>query len=183
MTFFGGSAGLAAAGGALDVRLDPYAGFAFLVEIEGLLVGGFTEVTGLQVETEVEEYAEGGMNEFVHRLPGRTRHPSNLVLKRGLTDVDALWAWHQDVARGHVTRRNGTIYLLDRQRVPSLWWDFREAFPVRWSGPELRSESSTVAAETVELVHRGLSRPHESTAASYARAMRSVQPRPRFGGF
>lgn len=177
MTVFGVNAAVAAAGGALDVRLDPYAGFAFLVEIDGLLVGGFSEVTGLQVETEVEEYAEGGLNEFVHRLPGRTRYPSNLVLKRGLTDVDALWSWHQEVVAGKVERRNGTIYLLDRQRVPAMWWDFREAYPVKWIGPELRSDSNAVAAESVELVHRGLSRPQESLAMSRARGVMSAATR------
>jgi len=45
------------------LRKDPYAGFNFLVEIDGLLVGGFTEVTGLQVETESHDYREGGLNE------------------------------------------------------------------------------------------------------------------------
>jgi phage tail-like protein len=179
VTVVGPNAAFAAATGALDVRLDPYAGFAFLVEIDGLLVGGFSEVTGLQVETEVEEYREGGVNEFVHRLPGPTRHPSNLVLKRGLTDVDALWSWHQEVVRGRVERRNGTIYLLDRQRAPAMWWDFLDAYPVKWSGPELRAESSAVAAETVELAHRGIHRPAESILASRARGAASLAARLR----
>lgn len=179
MTVVGPNAGFAAATGALDVRLDPYTSFSFLVEIEGLLVGGFSEVGGLEVETEVEEYREGGLNEFVHRLPGRTRHPSNLVLRRGLTDVDALWSWHENVTLGRIERRNGTIYLLDRQRVPAMWWDFRDAYPVRWSGPELRSDSNTVAAERVELVHRGISRPTESLAMSRARGAASLASRLR----
>ncbi|MBV9773025.1 MAG: phage tail protein [Gemmatimonadetes bacterium] len=177
MTIVGLNAGFAAATGALNARLDPYTGFDFLVEIEGLLVGGFSEVTGLQVETEVEEYAEGGRNDFVHRLPGRTRYPSNLVLRRGLTDIDALWSWHREVALGRIERRNGTIYLLDRQRVPAMWWDFQDAFPVKWSGPDLRSDSNTVAVETVELVHRGISRPTESIGLSRARGVASIASR------
>jgi hypothetical protein len=40
-----------------------------------------------------------------------------------------------------------------------MWWDFKEAFPYKWTGPELRSDSSNVAIESVELAHRGLSRP------------------------
>ncbi len=55
----------------LGIRNDPYMPFNFLVEIEGLLVGGFTEVTGLTVETETEDFREGGVNEYVHKLPGR----------------------------------------------------------------------------------------------------------------
>ena len=53
--------------------LPPYQTFNFAVEIEGLLVGGFTEVSGLESEVEVEEYREGGVNGFVHKLPVRTK--------------------------------------------------------------------------------------------------------------
>lgn len=143
----------------LDARRDPYLAFNFLVEIEGLVVGGFTEVGGLEIETVFEDYREGGQNEYVHRLPGPTRYPSNLTLRRGITDVATLWSWHQDVAAGRIERRNGTVYLLDTQGQPSIWWNFREAFPVRWSGPSLRGESNAIAVETIELAHRGLSRP------------------------
>lgn len=134
------------------------------------MVGGFSEVTGLQVETVVETYREGGVNEYEHKLPGPTRYPSNLILKHGVTDVDSLWAWHQDVNAGVVQRRNGTIYLLDPARQPVMWWDFREACPVKWTGPELRAESSTVAAETVELVHRGIQKSRAGSVLAGAAA-------------
>lgn len=150
---------LSSATGAPGTRNDPYLGASFLVEIEGLVVGGFSEVTGLQVETEVEDYREGGENGFVHRLPGPTRYPTNLTLRRGITDVDTLWAWHHEVTRGRIVRRNGTIYLLDAQRLPVLSWDFAEAYPVRWSGPDFRADGGAVAVEAVELVHKGISRP------------------------
>ena len=155
----------------LGIRNDPYMSFNFLVEIEGLLVGGFSEVSGLQVETEVQEYREGGVNEYMHKLAGPTRYPSHLILKRGLTDIETLWSWHQDVVQGPVKRRNGTIYLLDRRRLPAMWWDFIEAYPVKWSGPELRADSNTVAVETVELVHRGISKPTLSSVVSAARGV------------
>src|SRR6187200_2877124 len=90
------------------VRLDPYQGFNFMVEIEGILAGGFSECTGLAVQTEFEDYKEGGVNDFVHRFAGRTTYPP-LVLKHGLTQIDGLYVWHQEVAQGIVTRRNGTI--------------------------------------------------------------------------
>ena len=142
----------------LGVRADPYQVFNFLVEIEGLLIGGFSECSGLQVETESFEYREGGQNGFVHRFVGRSKNPP-LILKHGLTQIDGLWSWHQDVVAGKVERRNGTIYLLDKQRVPVMWWDFKEAIPLKWTGPDLRADSSNVAIESVELAHRGLSRP------------------------
>ncbi|HEX2223482.1 MAG TPA: phage tail protein [Thermoanaerobaculia bacterium] len=153
----------------LGIRNDPYTAFNFLVEIEGLIAGGFTEVSGLQVETAVEDYQEGGQNEYVHKLPGPTRYPSNLTLKRGLTDVDSFWRWHRGVIAGSFQRKNGTIYLLDRRGLPAMWWDFKQAYPVKWSGPDLRAASNEVAVETVELAHRGLSKPGLSLALSALR--------------
>jgi phage tail-like protein len=169
MPSLGLNAAFAAATNLLGIRNDPYMAFNFLVEIEGLVVGGFSEVTGLQIETVIETYREGGLNEYEHKLAGPTRYPSNLILKRGLTDIETLWSWHQDVMQGTIERKNGTIYLLDRQRLPAMWWDFMEAYPVKWTGPDLRADSSTVAVETVELVHRGISKPTLSSLVSAAR--------------
>jgi phage tail-like protein len=147
----------------LGVRADPYPAFNFLVEIEGILAGGFAECSGLQVETETVEYREGGVNDYVHRFAGPTKYPP-LILKHGLTLIDGLWSWHQDVARFDITRRSGTIYLLNQQRIPVMWWDFKEALPVKWTGPELRAASASIAFESIELSHRGLSRPTLASA-------------------
>ena len=146
------------------VQLNPYQSFNFFVEIEGILVGGFSECSGLEVETELYDYREGGVNEFVHHFAGATKHPP-LMLKHGMTPLDGLWGWHQDIAsRGVINRRNGTIYLLNKQKLPLVWWNFQGAFPYRWQGPELRADSGQVAFESVELVHQGLSRPRLATA-------------------
>jgi phage tail-like protein len=142
---------------AAGLRLDPFQAFNFWVEIEGILVGGFSECSGLQVETEVETYNEGGLNEYSHQFRGRAKF-GPLVLKRGITLNDQLWRWHQDVLQGNFERRNGTIYLLHNTHIPVVWWNFRKAFPSKWTGPELRASSSEVAFESVELLHQGLSR-------------------------
>jgi phage tail-like protein len=140
----------------LGRRSDPYLSFNFLVEIEGLVVGGFSEVSGLQVEVEIESYREGGLNEYVHMLAGPTRYPANLILKHGLTDSDVLWNWHRSVTRGTIRRKNGSIVLLDYAGEEKWRWNFVEAYPIRWSGPDLRAGAAEVAVETLELVHRGL---------------------------
>jgi phage tail-like protein len=139
-------------------RRDPYLSFNFNIEIEGLIVGGFSEVTGLQVETVVETYREGGLNEYEHKFSGPTRYPTNLVLKHGLTDIDFMWPWHNSVGQNSFQRRNGTIYLLDTAGRTKAAWNFLGAYPVKWTGPELRADSNTVAFESIELVHRGITR-------------------------
>jgi phage tail-like protein len=154
---------------ALGIRLDPFHGFNFLVEIEGLLVGGFSECSGLQVESETQDYREGGLNEYTHKFVGGVKYP-NLILKHGMTPLDGLWSWHQDIAQGKVSRKNGTVYLLNKEHIPVTWWDFKEAIPIKWSGSDLRADSSTVVIESVELSHHGLSRPPGAVAAALSLA-------------
>ncbi|MEW6181711.1 MAG: phage tail protein [Bacillota bacterium] len=136
-------------------RKDPYKSFRFLVEITGLVVGGFSEVSGLEVETETEEYREGGVNDCVHKLPKVTRHP-NLLLKRGLTDSDALWKWYRQVVGGRVSRKSGCLILLDDTGGEKWRWTFKDAYPVKWSGPEFKGDTGTVAVEVLELAHMGI---------------------------
>lgn len=145
--------------------LPPYQAFNFAVEIEGLLVGGFTEVSGLDSEVDIEEYREGGVNGYVHKLPGRASY-ANLVLRHGLTSVSTLWTWYYNTTQGSIQRKNGTIMLLDPGQVPVMWWNFRNALPVRWSGPELRASSDEVGVESLELAHEGLTKPVLGQAAA-----------------
>ena len=67
----------------------------FVVDVDGTTIGHFTEVQGLELEIEVESIEEGGVNGFVHKVPGRMKWP-NITLKRGITDSDALFAWMEE---------------------------------------------------------------------------------------
>jgi phage tail-like protein len=148
------------------VRLmDPFPAFNFAIEIEALLVGGFTEVQGLESRVQTEDYREGGVNDFVHKLPVAAEH-TNLVLRRGLSAASGLWGWYADTANGVIRRRNGTIMLLDRRQIPIMWWNFRNALPVSWTGPALNAGDGEVAFESIELAHQGLTVPLLGQAAA-----------------
>jgi phage tail-like protein len=137
---------------------DPFAVFKFAVEIQDLRVGGFSEVSGLQSETEVEEYREGGNNLHFHKLAKATKY-GNLILKRGLVDSQALWQWRQDVINGTINRKQVTVILHDRQGQEKWRWVFEGAYPVKWSSADLNATSSTtIAVESVELAHHGFTK-------------------------
>lgn len=138
-------------------RTDPFLDYRFQVEIDGLLVGGFAEVSGIRRELETEEYEEGGVNEFTHALPTRMSHP-NLTLRRGVTDATELWEWTQATVHGLVSRRTVRVILQDAQGAEAWGWAFRDAYPVVWEGPELDGSGGTVAMETLELAHEGFTR-------------------------
>lgn len=136
-------------------RRDPYAAFRFHLEIDAVLVAGFSEVSGISVETEVEERPEGGVNDYVHTFIKGSKHP-RLTLKHGLTEADTLWRWHQEVVAGRIQRRAGRILVFDSAGAEKWRWTFEGAYPIKWTGPDLRADSSTLAFETVELVHQGI---------------------------
>ena len=138
-------------------RADPFVAFRFEVRIDDLPVGGFSDCGGLSMETEMLDFAEGGVNDFVHKLPGRSRQ-QNLVLKRGIVDR-SLWDWHADLVRGFVRFRSGTVLVHDASGARTeLRFEFRRALPVKWTGPDLAAAGNAVAVETLELAHHGLDR-------------------------
>lgn len=129
--------------------------YRFAVELDGLLVAGFSEVTGLESQTEFEEYREGGVNGYVHRLPKGVRTPP-IVLRRGISSSQQLWSWYESASQGRVTRKSGSIILYKPNGSEQVRWNFFEAYPVKWTGPSLNASSSDVAVETIELVHNGI---------------------------
>jgi phage tail-like protein len=134
---------------------DPLVAFRFKLEVDNVIQAGFSECSGLQVETEVDEVREGGNNEAMHKLPKGQRQ-MNLSLRRGMTDSRVLWDWHLEVARGRkVPRKLVNVVLLDRDGEERWRWSFKEAFPVKWTGPELKGDGNAVAIETLELAHGG----------------------------
>src|SRR6476646_1646328 len=95
-----------------DRASDPYGAFRFVVEVNNAEVGGFSGISGLTRDTTFEEFREGGVNDFVHKLVTVTKYP-NLTLKQGMTDRDELWTWHQDVISGRVRRKTIAVVVRD----------------------------------------------------------------------
>jgi phage tail-like protein len=138
-------------------RHDPYKAFNFLVEIDGMVAAGFSEVSGLESETEVIEYRAGGEPNTVRKLPGLTRY-ANIVLLRGVTQDAELWDWRKSVEEGKVARRNGSIVLLEDDGTEAVRWNFLEGWISKWQGPTLSAQGDEVAIETIEIAHEGLER-------------------------
>ena len=138
----------------LPNRPDPVGELRFKLELPGVDLGRFRECTGLAAEIEVKDYNEGGVNDRVHKLPTRMKYP-NLVLKRGVTYEDALlkWLWTTQ----HKTQRIAvTVSLMGQDVKPVRSWSLQDAFPVKWTGPNLNAGSNQIATETLEIVHGGL---------------------------
>src|SRR5262249_24964079 len=115
-----------------------------------------------------QEYAEGGLSAYRHRLLGETHYP-NVVLSRGLIDIDTQWSWFSSTSAGFIKRKHASIIVCDSHGYPGMWWDLLEALPVKWSAPSFKaSQGGQVAVESIELVHKGISKPALSQALSAA---------------
>jgi phage tail-like protein len=123
--------------------------------IDGVGQAVFTEVSGLSVEVMVQDYEEGGRNDHVHRLPGRVK-VSDITLRNGITTSNDLWEWYKKILQGQFERRNISIVVVDQEGTERARWNFIDALPVKWTGPELKSGQSGGSIQSLQLAHKGL---------------------------
>lgn len=147
----------------LSALIEPFHAYNFFVEIEGMFAGGFSEVRGLEMNTEVEKVYEGGVNGSCYKLP-KTTSSSDLVFSSGVTYLDSMLTWYQSCSEGKITRKNGSVFILDSVGLPLYWWNFFGAWPRHWQGPQFNASQNLVATETFTLAHNGI-KLHKLSAA------------------
>ena len=141
--------------------------YLFFVEIDDIETARFQKCEGLEAETSVFEYEEGGGE--VHHFKGRTRFP-NIILEKGITDNDSLFNWFKDTCLENkkLERKNGSVVLKDLQDNEVKRWNFFRAFPCRWIGPKLDyKDPSTFAVERIEIAHEGIEVDNDSEPQEY----------------
>lgn len=134
----------------------PLSKFHFSVEWGGTKIG-FTEVSGLDLETEVIEYRHGASKEYGKiKMPGLKKE-ANITLKRGTFASDnEYFAWYKTISMNKVERRDITISLLNEEHEPVVVWQVKNAWPTKIQSTDLKADGSEVAIESMELVHEGL---------------------------
>lgn len=140
-------------------RTDPLVGFHYAVEIQGMVSGYFTECSGLGSEHEVIEHkvVDDHANEVVMKIPGRLKW-ENITLKRGITNNMDIWDWRKQVEDGDVeaARSNGSIVMFDQNLTEMARWNFENGWPVKVSGPSVKSDSNEIGIEELAIAHEGL---------------------------
>ncbi len=134
----------------------PLPKFHFRVEWGGAKIG-FSEVSGLSVETDVVEYRDGSSPEFHKiKMPGMQKF-GNITMKRGIFQGDNdFYNWWNTVALNTIERRDVTISLLNENHEPVVVWKIKNAWPSKVQSTDLKSDDNGVAIETIELAHEGL---------------------------
>lgn len=140
-------------------RKDPYRNSRFLLEIDGITQAGFSDVTIPDTTTDPIEYREGNEEGTVRKLSGLTKY-GNITLKWGTTDSLDLFNWRKQIIQGKIkdARKNIAIILQDEEGNAAARWEFRMAWPTKYSAPSLSGKGNDVAIETLEIVHEGMDR-------------------------
>ena len=142
-------------------RKDPYRGFNFKLEIDGITRAGFRECSGLDATTDPVDYREGiDKGNIARKLTGLNKH-SNITLKWGVTDDHSLWDWRKLAIDGKSKemRKHGSIVLIDETGDgEKVRWNFVNGWATKWTGPTFNATSNDVAIETLEIVHEGLAK-------------------------
>ncbi len=117
----------------------------------------FSEVSGLNVETEVIEYRDGSSPEYsTIKMPGMKKY-STITLKRGAMAGDnEFFDWWNQHQLNTIERRDVTISLLNEKHEPVIVWKAKNAFPTKMDGGSFKSTGSEVLIETLELAHEGI---------------------------
>jgi phage tail-like protein len=142
-------------------ELWPIPKFHFSVQM-GETEVGFQEVSGLEMETEFIEYRVGDDPTYVtQKIPGLKKHGS-ITLKKGVYEGDdSFWEWFYDVQTNPERRDDVVIQLMDEEESPIVTWKAVNAFPVKISAPDLKSDANEIAIETIELAHEGIETEYE----------------------
>lgn len=137
---------------------DIYRSYNFVIDIQGVTSGYFTEVSGLSISVESIPYREGGGAPAVRKLPGRVDY-GDVTLKWGMSESTELWEWLMTTVQGNVERKELSIILMapDGQQENTRW-NLHNAWPTAWRGAPLRGDAQGVAIETLIIAHEGIER-------------------------
>ena len=138
-------------------KYHPPVGFHFKVTFESLSTNdsdnSFQSVSGLSVDLETEEIAEGGENRFKYKIPVRSKFP-NLVLKRGLLVNSEVIKWCKKALENfEIEPLDITVMLLDENHEALQTWNIIRAYPVKWNVGDFNAEESKLVIETLELTY------------------------------
>ena len=126
----------------------------FYFSVTGLPGGpvSFQEVTGLETEVTPIEYRHGDSPSFYPiKMPGLGK-VGNVTMRKGIFVNDAaLWNWFNQIKMNTIARVTVVVNLLDETGAPKMVWTLNNAFPIKVTGTDLKSEGNEVAVESVDI--------------------------------
>ncbi|HEY6058336.1 MAG TPA: phage tail protein [Candidatus Limnocylindrales bacterium] len=144
-----------------SLPMDAIASYHFSVEIDGVELAQFSELSGITSEIDVidlkENTAQG--KPIIKKLPG-ARKPPTITLKRAKNSSTALWDWHYAMYEGKVAdaRKNGSVVLYDYTFGEVSRYNFVNGWVSKVTMGSAKAGSNEVLMEEVSIVCEELKR-------------------------
>ena len=130
----------------------------------------FLECRGLKRTQEVIEFCEVTPQQWGSKpakfgrlvrtkIPGHSK-ADNIILRRGMTNSITLWNWFSAVEEGNWAKqlRDGSLTIYDQSSQAQARFEFRGAWPTRYSVMDVNAGSSEIEIEELELAVETLTR-------------------------
>lgn len=132
-------------------KTDHYGDFAFRVEIEGMAIGAFSKVEGLNVSIEPIEYQHS--DDITPRKRFGRIKIDNVRLIKGYVNTADLFDWCESAMKGDISRKSVSIILMDVDHSKELCrYNLFDCWPCKWSSFKLDGMGRGALVEEVELV-------------------------------
>jgi len=127
----------------------------YKIEIDGVVLGSFQEVSGVVSEVDVVElkYNDALGMPVIKKMIG-ARKPPTLTLKRAADASMDLWNWHKAALDGNLVgaRRNGSVVQFDFMHGEVARYNFYDAWVSKLTATGLKAGDNTPAVEEVSIV-------------------------------
>ena len=135
----------------------PLPKFYFSVDIGSATDLPFHEVSGLEIDTDPIKYRHGNSTSFSEiKMPGLIKY-SDVTLKKGVFATDnQFYEWISAIKLNTYTRLTVVIRLMDETNTPRMTWTLTNAFPIKITPTDLKSDANEAAVESLVLAHEGL---------------------------
>jgi phage tail-like protein len=61
-----------------------------------------------------------------------------------------------DAVNGRASRKNVSINVYNSQQQKVRSWDLQNAYPCKWTGPQLKADAGAILIETLDFAHEGI---------------------------
>jgi phage tail-like protein len=129
----------------------------FVIQVDGIQVATFSELSGINSEVEAAEYIATGTEGIVHTKQFGKTKPPVVTLKRGLDSDSYIWSWHQAVLLGDpAARKTCSLQMFaasasPRSGKPLITYLLENAWPSRVEIGGMKAGQSEIVTETVVL--------------------------------
>lgn len=129
----------------------------FVIQVDGIQVATFSELSGINTEVESVEYIATGPEGILHTKQFGKTKPPTVTLKRGLDTQTYMWSWHQAVLQGDPTARKTCSLQLfaasasPKSGQPLITYLLENAWPSKLEIGGMKAGATEVVTETVVL--------------------------------